>query len=106
MKTFVSDDYQMKLDDKGGFTIQLWEPVTTVVTEIAYNPGSKKHWIRKQSIYNLETDSWKTEVIKSQSLSDLRLLKRGYERLRKALESVGKQALVDNEIIFVDKKKK
>jgi len=94
MKTFVSDDYQITLEDNGGFTVSI-KKYFIDDTRITYNTDNKKPWMKW---YGKETfDS-------SQSITGLGLSTCDLRILHEALEVVGKQDLMDNEIVFVDKK--
>ena len=94
MKTFVSDKYQITFDDKGGFTFR---QASAVGDRVGYNPDNKTPWSRQAYGYH--------GCILSKNISGLELSKTTLEELHSALELGNKQDLMDNEIVFVDKKK-
>lgn len=92
MKTFVTDDYQISIRDGGGFDcrIKLYHTVC-----ISYNPvGKGPTWFKNDNIVGLT---------KSYSIFGLDLTKHELEVLHEALELVGKQDIMDNEIVLVNK---
>lgn len=93
MKTFVSDDYQVTLMDNGGVDVYIGRNLN-----ITYNPNNEKNtWTLREDydfygVHNITT---------SQNITGLGLLKPGLVALRKALEIVGRQDIMDNEIVLV-----
>ena len=98
MKTFVTDDYQVTLMDNGGVDIIR---LGSYIIRITYDPDNKKlPWVIAEGSSN------KPRITVSKSISGLGLTKPGLEKLHEALELVGKQDIMDNEIVFVNKKGK
>lgn len=97
IKTFVSSDYQITFDDKGGFEASV-SPALFCITRIIYNPNDREEpwFVRRENTAGIFYCN------ESQFLSGLRLVKEELELLHKALEVAGKQDLMDDEIVFVE----
>ena len=96
MKTFVSDNYQVTLMDNGAVEVRIGHLGESIITYISVygSPQWKK------------CDKYRPRnKIIAQSITGLELMTWELEKLHEALEVVGKQDLMDNEIVFVDKKK-
>lgn len=94
MKTFVTDDYQISIgdDDCDCFDcrIKLYHTIC-----ISYNPvGKGPTWSKNDNIVGLKA---------SYNIFGLDLTKHELEVLHEALELVGKQDIMDNEIVLVNK---
>lgn len=100
MKTFVSDDYQVSLLDDGSFEVRI-KGFLCDDTRVKYNPNNKKEytWTRGNGSVFSTYETYKT----SQNLSGLWLSTSKLRTLHKALEVIGRQDLMDDEIVFVDK---
>lgn len=96
MKTFVTDDYQISIKDNGSFEVRI-KSYLCDDTRIMYDPDSDEPWAKWYGKETFEA---------SKSLSGLWLNTSKLETLHEALEVVGKQDLMDKEIVFVDKMEK
>ena len=86
MKTYIADEYQVTLNDDGGFEVLL----TGFPREhIIYNPNKKRPWA-----YTILSHYEEAET-----LIGLRLDTYSLRDLHEALEVIGKQDLMDVEII-------
>lgn len=94
MKTFVADDYQITLEDDGEITVSINSIKRLLCddTRITYSPDDKKHWHRWYGRLSFEA---------SQSITGLRLSTSDLRTLRKALGIIGRQDLMDDEIVFI-----
>lgn len=93
MKTFVSDYYQVVPWENGGFEATLGSFRTTRIT---YNPDDKiKPWHKRISGMFMDSHTY------SQNITGLDLSKYDLELLHKVLETIDKQGLMDDEIVFV-----
>ena len=100
MKTFVTDDYQVALWDDGSFEVHILH-IFCDDTCVKYSPNSEKEYtwaIGNGSVFSTY-QTYKT----SQNLSGLWLSTSNLRTLHKALEVIGRQDLMDDEIVFVDK---
>ena len=99
MKTFVSDDYQITIYDKGGFEARIIGAKPKNDVFVRYNPSDKfgKYWTRNGKVHGYSS---------SECLGGLWLDKSKLKKLHEALEVIGKQDLMDNEIVFLDKEEK
>lgn len=101
MKTFVTDDYQVTLWDDGSFKVRI-RGFFCDDTWVKYNPNSKNKedtWYMGNGSVFSTYETYKT----SQNLSGLWLSTSKLRTLHKALEVIGRQDLMDDEIVFVDK---
>lgn len=90
IKTFVSDYWQVSFNDEGRGKVLIRKQLTTDIT-ILYNPEDKETpWLKDNGVAS-----------GSHNISGLGLTKYELERLHEALEAVGKQDLMDKEIVFV-----
>ena len=96
MKTFISDDYQITINDNGGFVARIIGAKPKYDVSVRYNPNDKfgKYWTRDGKVHGYSS---------SECLGGLWLDKSKLKKLHEALEVIGKQDLMDNEIVFVDK---
>lgn len=94
--TYVSDYYQVTPMEDGGFEATLG---SSRETRITYNPDDKiKPWHKQVSGIFRDFHTY------SQNITGLELTKYELKILHYALTAVGKQDLMDNEIVFVGKK--
>lgn len=96
VKTFVADNYQISLGENGSFEVRIKRYLCDDL-RIIYNPDNKEPWAKWYGRETCET---------SQSITGLWLSTTNLETLHEALEVVGKQDLMDNEIVFVNNKTK
>lgn len=97
MKTFVTDDYQITLEDNGGLTVRIIKLLTYDIL-ITYNPDNKEPWAKVSRNGDISISKL------SHSITGLGLSTSSLRILHEALETIGKQDLMDNEIVFVNKK--
>ena len=95
MKTYVSDYYQVTPMEDGRIKIRITRLYGTD-TVIKYDPTDKKTpWTVNKGLWS---------VFDSQDITGLELTKYELDTLHDALTAVGKQDLMDNEIVFVGEK--